>query len=118
MEMGCDLVVDCINRSLPFERKWEEKVEKHLEVCRECQELMHLISELPSLINAGVFSAQMKERILTTVFEEKSASISEEKPFHGKIAWLPFLSIPSVTLLLRKLIKGSNWVLGKETIKD
>lgn len=108
MEMGCDLVVDCINRSLPFERKWEEKVEKHLEVCQECQELMQFISELPSLMNDGVFSAQMKNRILTTVFEEKVVSISAEKPVHGKIVGLLFLSVPFVTSLFRKMIKGTK----------
>lgn len=74
MEMECDLMVDCINGSLLFESKWDEKVEKHVEICWECQKFVELMSELPYLVNARTFSSGMKERILTLVFEEKPDS--------------------------------------------
>lgn len=72
--MECDLMVDCINGSLPFESKWEEKVEKHLKTCCECRELVKLMGELPYLVNARTFSSDMKARILAMVFEEKPDS--------------------------------------------
>lgn len=70
MEMECDLVVDYINGSLRFESKWEEKVEKHLETCGECQELMELMNGLPELVNEQTFLNGMKARILAMVFRE------------------------------------------------
>lgn len=74
MKMECDLMLDCINGSLPLKSKGKEEIEKHLTVCWECQELVELTSELPYLMNAGTFSAGMKERILTLVFEKKTDS--------------------------------------------
>ncbi|ANU09663.1 hypothetical protein A1A1_15538 [Planococcus antarcticus DSM 14505] len=116
MEMECDLVVDCINGSLPFERKWEE-VEKHLEACWECQELMESISELPYLVNARVFSSDMKARILAIVFQEEPDSISKNKFFHKRTARLSCVTVPFFTTLLRHVTKGSKLIFGKETIK-
>lgn len=70
MEMECDLVVDCINGSLPFEKQWKEEIEKYLAICWDCQELMELMNELPELANTQMFSNGMKARILAMVFEE------------------------------------------------
>ncbi|WP_142826680.1 hypothetical protein [Planococcus soli] len=74
MKMECDLVVDYINGSLPFDKQWEERIEKHLAVCRECRELAELMSELPKLMNETTFFKDMKARILAIVFEERTES--------------------------------------------
>ena len=74
MEMECDLVVDCINGSLPFEKQWKEEIENHLASCWECQELMELMNELPELANPQMFSNGMKARILAMVFKEGTDS--------------------------------------------
>ncbi|MBT2570062.1 hypothetical protein [Planococcus sp. ISL-110] len=74
MEMECDLVVNYINGFLPFEKQWKEEIEKHLSICRECQELMVLMNELPELANEKTFLNGMKARILATVFVEETDS--------------------------------------------
>ncbi|MDQ0429477.1 putative anti-sigma-YlaC factor YlaD [Planomicrobium stackebrandtii] len=76
MKMECDLVIDCFNGSLPFDKQWEERIEKHLAVCRECRELAALMSELPELMNETTFFNGMKARILAIVFEEGTDSSS------------------------------------------
>lgn len=117
MEMECDLMVDCINGSLLFERKWEEKVEKHLETCWDCQELVELMSELPYLVNARAFSSDMKARILAKVFEEEPDSILGKKSIHRRTSNLPFINLRFFKTLLRNVLTGSKLICGKETTK-
>lgn len=74
MKMECGLMVDYINGSLPFGSKWEERIEKHLAVCLECQELVELMGVLPVSMNESTFFNGMKARILAMVFKEVADS--------------------------------------------
>lgn len=104
MELECDLMVDSINGSLPFERKWEEAVEKHLSSCSECREMVEAMSELTYLVSAETFSANMKARILANVFEEEYIVASQKKSVQEKIACLSF----KVVLFLRNLFHQNS----------
>ncbi|TWT08043.1 hypothetical protein FQV26_09595 [Planococcus sp. CPCC 101016] len=108
MKRQCDLVMDGINRSLPFEQKREESVDKQLAYFWERKEFFEVMSKLPYLVDARAFSSDMRARILAMVFDEESGCVVKQNNFHKQTAYVPILAALFLSLVLRNVLKERN----------
>lgn len=70
--MECEFLLTYINEPQLLEELWLEVVEQHVSTCSTCQELLEVIGDIPiPLISLeDSFSIEMKDRVLTQVFDE------------------------------------------------
>lgn len=80
MKINCDQLLDYFNGTLTDDEKKE--FEAHLESCSDCreelQELEELTSDLPYLSTPEEPPSEMRERVLTNVFDSESDEDSNE----------------------------------------